>query len=137
MNRQTRLAAAFALGAALAMSGAAMAQSQGGGAATPAASDKPLPSAEPTTPASASRGIKPAPPDTKQPVYSVPAPPDSSPGLYLPAVVGGYAKSAAGCVVAGCDDGPSVTPPASTSGSDQPPPTTSGSSTTPGPPAPH
>jgi len=35
-------------------------------------------------------------------------PPDSSSGLYLPAVVGGYAKSVAGCVVVGCDDGPQV-----------------------------
>jgi hypothetical protein len=137
MKRQTRLAATLALVAALGVAGAAAAQTQGGTATTPAASDKSaLPSAQPAHPAP-NHPIKPGPPDTNQPVYSVPAPPDSSPGLYLPAVVGGYAKSAAGCVVAGCDDGPSVTPPASTSGSDQPPPTTSGSSTAPVPPAPH
>jgi hypothetical protein len=35
-------------------------------------------------------------------------PPEGSSGIYLPAVVGGYAKSVAGCIVIGCEDGPRV-----------------------------
>ena len=50
--------------------------------------------------------------------------------VYLPAVVGGYAKSVAGCVVVGCDDGPQVggAPGPSSSGSTEPPPANPGPS---------
>jgi hypothetical protein len=127
MIRQTRLAAAFAFAAGLTAAGAGLAQTQSGGAATPAASAQPTSPAGPSTPASTPPStlvIKPAAPDANQPTYSVNPPPDSSSGLYLPSVVGGYVKSAAGCVVVGCDDGPSVggASGSSSSGSDEPPP---------------
>ena len=111
MIRKTRLAAAFAFGAGLTAAGMALAQTQGGGAPPPAASaqsaqppaQSTLPSVQPETPA-----IKPWDPNTDQRTYSVDPPPDGSSGVYLPAAVLGYAKSAAGCVVVGCDDGPTA-----------------------------
>jgi hypothetical protein len=126
MMRQTRLAA-FAFVTGLALAGAASAQTQGATSpaptppATAPADPSALPSATPLAPAPL---VKPSDPNADQPVYSVNPPPDSSPGLYLPAVVGGYAKSAAGCVVAGCDDGPDPSGSAapSTSGKDETPP---------------
>jgi hypothetical protein len=109
MTRKMRLVTAFALGAGLMAAGVASAQSQTGNAAPPAAPAQPAP-ARSTSPATQSDTptFKPSDPDFGQPKYSVNPPPDSPSGLYLPAVVGGYAKSVAGCVVVGCDDGPHV-----------------------------
>jgi hypothetical protein len=117
MIRKTRLAAAFAFGAGLTAASVGFAQTQAASAAPPAASapskppSAPLPAgtlpsttAPPAQPDSAP--IKPWDQNTDQRVYSVDPPPDSSSGVYLPAAVLGYAKSAAGCVVIGCDDGP-------------------------------
>jgi hypothetical protein len=126
MIRKTRLAAAFAFGAGLTAAGVALAQTQTGSAAPPAASAQPAtPPAQSETPT-----FKPSDSEFSQPKYSVDPPPDSSSGLYLPAVIGGYAKSVAGCVVVGCDDGPQVGGPAgpSTSGSAEPPPANEGPS---------
>ena len=98
-----RLAAAFALGAGLA-AGAALAQTQNDGAAPADASVQPSPTpAQPTILPTDSRD-----PDATQPVYSVSPPPDSAPDRDLPTVVGGYARSVAGCVVLGCDDDPQL-----------------------------
>jgi hypothetical protein len=125
MTRQMRLAAALAFGAGLAMAGAALAQPQSG--TTSGSAAPPADAAQPVSPSpaqSATPAIKPAAPiASDQPVYSVNPPPDSSSGIYLPAVVGGYAKSVAGCVAVGCDDGPQVSPPAGPppSGPDQSP----------------
>jgi hypothetical protein len=99
-----RLAAAFALGAGLAMAGAAMAQTPNDSAAPAGASAQPAPPpTEATTPQVESRD-----PDATQPVYSVSPPPDSAPDRDLPTVVGGYARSVAGCAVLGCDDDPQL-----------------------------
>jgi len=140
-----RLAAAIALGATLAAASVAMAQTQTGSTAPPVASPPPapsalpagtLPSAQPQTPA------KPYYTDTTQPTYSVDPPPDTPSGVYLPAAVLGYAKSAAGCVTIGCDDGPhaggAAGPSTSTSPSRQAPaPVSSGPPADPEPSAPH
>ena len=114
MIRRTRLAAAFAFGAGLTMTGAVLAQTQSGSAAPATAS------AEPALPPAQSTSWD---PDASQAVYSVPPPPDSSSGIDLPTAVGGYARSVAGCVLIGCDDGPQVTAPSgpSSPGSDEPP----------------
>jgi hypothetical protein len=101
MIRRNRLAAAFALGAGLAAAGAGLAQTQNGGAAPAGASAQPAPSTDQLTTDS------PSDPDASQHVYSVP-PPDSSSDRDIPTVVGGYARSVAGCVVLGCDDAPQL-----------------------------
>jgi hypothetical protein len=108
MTLKMRLPAALVLGAGLAVHSAALAQ---GASAAPA---------PPTTPPNLSP--PPSDPRTGQPTYAVPPPHDSSSGLYLPAVVGGYVKSTAGCVVAGCDNGPSVSAPSSPGAVEAPPP---------------
>ena len=115
MILKMRLAAALVIGAGLAVHGAALAQTQGAGAA---------PTATTPAPTTAPPNLSPPPSDprTGQPTYSVPPPHDSSSGLYLPAVVGGYVKSTAGCVVAGCDNGPSVSAPSSPGAVEPPPP---------------
>ena len=138
MIRKTRLAAALAFAAGLTAAGVAAAQTQTASAAPPAASAQPAPMPaqsalpwvhyEPPT-------IKPLDRDiVSQPTYSVDPPPDSPSGIYLPAVVLGYAKSATGCVVIGCDDGPQVggaaSPPSSASAEPPPP-------VNPGPSGPH
>jgi len=99
MIRATRLAAAFAFAAGLTAAGAAPAQDQNGGGAPASASDQtaPLPA---TT-------LTPSDSDDSQHVYSV-TPPAGSPDPDLPGTVGGYARSVAGCVLVGCDDGPQV-----------------------------
>ncbi|HXQ13771.1 MAG TPA: hypothetical protein VN814_04015 [Caulobacteraceae bacterium] len=127
MIRKTRLAAAFAFGAGLTAAGVALAQTQTGSAAPPAASAQPTPPpaqspppwVQPETPT-----IKPSDPNTSQPTYAVDPPPQGSSGVYLPAVILGSAKSVAGCVVIGCDDGPQVggAPGPSSPGSAEPPP---------------
>jgi hypothetical protein len=133
MTRKTRLVAAFAFGAGLTVAGVAPAQSQTGSAAAPAVPAQPAPPpAQPTLPSVQyeTSPIRPWDPNTNQRTYSVDPPPDSSSGIYLPAVILGYAKSAAGCVVIGCDDGPQVggasgpSPP----GSAGPPPANPGAS---------
>jgi hypothetical protein len=146
MIRKTHVAAAFAFGAALAAGGAALAQTQtqvqGVSAASPAASAQPTPPpARPAPPWSPSARpwadpeapmIKPSDTDTGQPTYAVDAPPGGASGVYLPAAILGYAKSATGCVVVGCDDGPQVNgAPASSSSpsataSTEPPPANPG-----------
>jgi hypothetical protein len=135
MIRKTRLAAAFAFGAGLAAAGVAPAPAQSGGAAPPAASAQPAPPAQSSPPPAQSDTptFKSSDSEFSQPKYSVDPPPDSSSGLYLPAVVGGYAKSVAGCVVVGCDDGPQVggSPAPSTAGTAELPPANEG------PPDPH
>jgi hypothetical protein len=98
MIRRTRLSAAFAFGAGLTLAGAVLAQTQGGSAAPAAASADPAQSVPLPTQSWDS--------NANQPVYSVRPPPDSSPDVDLPTAVGGYAKSVAGCVLIGCDDGP-------------------------------
>jgi hypothetical protein len=143
MIQTTRLAAAFAFGAALTAAGVALAQTQTGSTAPPAASAQPAPPPAHSAPTptqssppwaqSETPTIKPSDPNTSQPTYSVDPPPDGSSGVYLPAAILGYAKSAAGCVVIGCDDGPQVggAPGPSSSGPAEPPPAN------PGPPDPH
>ena len=141
MIRKTRLAAALAFAAGLTAAGVAFAQT--GTAATPTASAQPAPPpAQPTAPThsaspwaqSDTATIKPSDPDASQPTYSVDPPPDGASGIYLPAAILGYAKSAAGCVVVGCDDGPQVggaaSPPSSASAEPPPP-------VNPGPSGPH
>lgn len=125
MSRNTCLAATFAIAIGLTAAGVAAAQTQPQttSAAPPAAAAQPAPAAqsapwdqyEPAT-------IKPWDSDTSQRTYSVDAPPDSSSGLYLPAVVLGYAKSTAGCVVLGCEDGPQVGGDSAPSSAPPPPP---------------
>jgi hypothetical protein len=123
MTRKMRLVAAFAVGAGLTAAGVAVAQTQTGSAARQAAAAQPAPppaqSTPPTTP--------PLDPNASRPNYSPDPPPDSSSGIYLPAVILGYARSATACVVVGCDDGPRVggSEPSS-SGADQPLPVTPG-----------
>ena len=111
MSGKTRLAAAFAVLAGLTAAGVAAAQTQPQttSAAPPAASAQPVP-AQSTPPWDQpdSVTVRHWDQDTSQKTYSVDAPPDGSSGLYLPAVVLGYAKSTAGCVVLGCEDGPQV-----------------------------
>jgi len=111
MIRQISLMAAFAFGAALTASGAALAQSQTQtqSAAPPAPPAQPAPPPAPSTLQrlqSETPTIKPSDPNTNQPTYAVDRPPQGTSGVYLPAAVLGYAKSAAGCVVVGCEDGP-------------------------------
>jgi hypothetical protein len=111
MTRKTRLAAAFALGAGLTAAGVAVAQTQTGSAPPPAASAQPAPPLAPSTQPSApseTPTIQPFDPTVGQPTYSANPPPNSSPGVYLPSVILGYARSATACVVVGCDDGPRV-----------------------------
>jgi hypothetical protein len=136
MNRTTRLAAAFAFGAGLTAAGLALAQTQPESAAPPSAARPPpaQPWAQSDTPAIQPGRLDLTQPTysverTSQPTYSVDPPPEGASGIYLPAVVLGYAKSAAGCVVVGCEDGPQAggAPDASPSGpspsgSAEPPP---------------
>ena len=125
MIRKTRLSAAFALGAGLMAAGLALAQTQSGSATPLDAISQASPSPAQSTPPLAqfeTPMFKPWETDTSQATYSV-KPPDGSSGIYLPAVVLGYAKSVAGCFVIGCDDGPQVdgSSGASSSGSAEPP----------------
>jgi len=133
MIRRSSLLAALAFGAGLTAAGVALAQSQTENAAPPAASAQPAPPATQSTPPwlqSETPTIKPADPNTSQPTYAVDPPPQGASGVYLPAAVLGYAKSAAGCVVIGCNDGPqaggSAGPPSSASAA--PPPANPGPS---------
>jgi hypothetical protein len=138
MIRWTHVAAAFALGAGLTAAGAAPAQTQSGNAAPAAATAQPVPPSAQSTQLpikpSDPEAIKPWDPNANQPVYAVPPPPDGSSGIYLPAVVGGYAKSVAGCVLVGCNDGPQVSGAPAPSRPDEPPPQTR---VNPGPSDPH
>ncbi len=130
MLRRTRLVAAFAFGAGLTAAGVVLAQTQTGSPASPEALAQPSPPPAQSSPPLVqsppllvqSEKLKSWSPDTSLPTYSV-KPPDGSSGIYLPAVVLGYAKSVAGCFVIGCDDGPQVdgSSGASSSGSAEPP----------------
>jgi hypothetical protein len=109
MIRATRLAAAIALCAGLAMAGAAPAQTQDGSVAGPDSTQPAPPQDQPATVPD---------PDASQHVYSVPQLDNADPDV--PRAVGGYARSVAGCVLIGCDDNgepDSLTPP-----SDEPQP---------------
>lgn len=142
MSRKMRLAAAFAFGAGLAAAGMAPAQTRTENAPPLAASAQPAPPPDQSTPwaQSGTLTIKPWGLDadqpsysvdrTSQPTYSVDPPPEGASGIYLPAVVLGYAKSAAGCVVVGCEDGPQVggAEAPSPAASAQPPPANPGPS---------
>ena len=133
MIRTTRLAAAFAFGAGLTAAGVALAQTQSGSPAPPAASAQPAPPPAPSTLQrlqSETPAIKPSDPGANQPTYAVDPPPQGTSGVYLPAAVLGYAKSAAGCVVVGCNDGPQAGGSAgpSPSASAAPPPANPGQS---------
>jgi hypothetical protein len=111
MIRTTCLAATLALASGLAAASVVLAQTQIGPTApqpasaqpTPASAPSALPSAQPQAPASNASDNQ-----FGEPKYSVDPPPAGQSGMYLPAVVGGYAKSVAGCVVVGCDSGPQV-----------------------------
>jgi hypothetical protein len=133
MTRNTRLVAALALGAGLTAPGVALAQTQTGSTAPPPpwAQSAPAPalSTPPSVQDEAPTG-KPWDTSASQRTYSVDRPPEGSSGIYLPAVILGYAKSAAGCVVIGCDDGPQVggTPGTPSSGPTETPLTQPGSS---------
>lgn len=111
MTRKKRLVAAFALGAGLTAAGVAVGQAQTGSSAPQAAA---APTASPRAQSTPQPVQSQAPtvqhmdPGASQPTYSAAPPPDSAPGIYLPAVVFGYARSAANCVVIGCEDGPRV-----------------------------
>ena len=124
MIQTTHLAAGLAFAAGLTAAGVALAQTQQPASAAPAAaSTQPAP-ADTTPPLVQSETpiFKPYDPDSSQPAYSV-RPPDGSSGIYLPAVILGYGKSVAGCIVIGCKDGPQVDgSSASSSGSAETPP---------------
>jgi hypothetical protein len=140
MIATTRTAAAVAFGLALSAAGAALAQT---GGAAPTAPQTPPPSTTPsskTAPATAlpagtlpsaqpdASTLKPGyTEDNRQPTYGVDPRPNTPSGVYLPAAVLGYAKSAAGCVTVGCDDGPhagGAAGPATSPPPPQPAPTT-------------
>jgi hypothetical protein len=111
MTRKMPLVAAFAFGAGLTAAGVAAAQTQTGSTTPPAASAQPAPSPAQSTPPpvkSETPTVQHFDPVAGQPTYSADPPPDSSPGIYLPSVILGYARSATTCVVIGCDDGPRV-----------------------------
>jgi hypothetical protein len=121
MIRTTRLAAAFAFGVGFASAGVALAQSQTTSAAPPPITAQPAPSAESAPQWDPPGAIKLPHRDVDPPTYSVDPPPGGASGVYLPAAVLGYAKSAAGCVVVGCDDGPKAEGAPATSPSAPPP----------------
>lgn len=110
MTRERRLMAAFALGTGLTVAGVAVSQNQTGNAGSATASQPVTPAAQSTPPQVQPEAptIQHFDPDASQPIYSADPPPASAPGIYLPAVVFGYARSAANCVVIGCDAGPRV-----------------------------
>jgi len=133
MIRILRLAAGLALGAGLTAAGVALAQTETGSATPQAAPAPPAPPPVQSTPPwakSETPPIKPADPNASQPTYSVDHPPEGPSGIYLPAAVLGYAKSAAGCVVVGCKDGPQVSGSSESSSpaSAKPPPASPGQS---------
>ena len=111
MIRTFHVSAAFLLAAGLTAPGAALAQTQPDTATASPPSASAPPAASPTQ--STSMWVPKTPdfkawePNAGQPTYSV-TPPQGSSGVYLPAAVLGYAKSVAGCVVIGCEDGPQV-----------------------------
>ena len=111
MIRKTGAVAALALAAGFMATGVALAQTRTGNPAPPVASARSAPSPAQSTPPWVQYEqptIKPLDRDISQPTYSVDQPPSGPSGIYLPAVILGYAKSATGCVVIGCEDGPQV-----------------------------
>ena len=101
MAKETWVWATLSFGVGLILAPSSMAQSPGGAAPTPPSTSQPAPA--PSVPLV----IPPLKRQADQPTYSVGRPEGSS-GIYLPAAVLGYTRSVAGCVVAGCADGPEV-----------------------------
>ena len=119
---RTHLAPSVAIAAAL-TAGAAAAQTQTSTAPpTAAAQPAPPPQSPPPWVQSDPTAIKPADRDANQPTYAVDPPPEGTSGVYLPSAVLGYAKSAAGCVVVGCTDGPQASGAAGPATPGPPPP---------------
>ena len=111
MSKETRVWATLSFGVGLILARPAFAQGTAEAASTPVRPTAPI--ASPTQPMTApaqpgSLVINPPSPRADQPTYTVDRPPEGSSGIYLPAVVLGYTRSAVGCVVVGCDDGPQV-----------------------------
>jgi len=110
MIRSTHFVAALAFGVGLSGASVALAQTQTGGAAAPsrATQSAPPPAGSLPPPVKVELpALKPWSPNATGPTYSI-AQPEGSSGIYLPAVVLGYAKSATLCVTLGCEDGPQV-----------------------------
>jgi len=129
MNRKSRLMAVLAFGAGLMAAAVAVAQTQPGSAAPSADSAAQPASAQPAPPSSQSTSptTQALDPNAFRPTYTSDPPPDSSPGIYLPSVILGYARSATACVVIGCEDGPRVRgSEPSSSGANEPLPVTPG-----------
>ena len=125
MIRKTHLAAALVFGAALAGSGMALAQTHAASAApatAPATSTPATPQSPPSSLPSATPPVSSSDQRFSEPAYGVDPPPDTPSGVYLPGAVLGYAKSAAGCVVVGCTDGPQASGAAGPATPGPPPP---------------
>jgi hypothetical protein len=127
MTRKSRLVAAFVFGAGLTAAGMAVAQTHTGNTAPAAASASRDTSAQPAPPpAQSAPATQALDPNAYRPTYSPDPPPDSTPGIYLPSVILGYARSATACVVVGCEDGPRVRGEEPSSGAGEPLPVTPG-----------
>jgi hypothetical protein len=112
MSNETRVWAALSFGVGLILVQPAFAQGTAATASTPLGSADSVASSSQSTPTPtpaqpAPLVITPPGRSADQPTYSVGRPEGSS-GIYLPAAVLGYTRSAVGCVVVGCDDGPQV-----------------------------
>jgi hypothetical protein len=111
MSKETRVWATLSFGVGLILVRPAVAQDTAATASTPVGSAASIASSLQSTPAPplpAPLVITPLGHRADQPTYSVGRPPEGSSGIYLPAAVLGYTRSAVGCVVIGCDDGPEV-----------------------------
>ena len=109
MSKETRVWVTLSFGVGLILARPAFAQGTAEAASTPAGPTAAIASpTQPMTALSEPLVIKPPSLRADQPTYAVDRPPEGSSGIYLPAVVLGYTRSAVGCVVVGCDDGPQV-----------------------------
>jgi hypothetical protein len=110
MSKEPRLWVTLSFGVGLILAQPAFAQGTAVAASTPVGSAAPAAGSSQSTPAPAQPVplvITPPAPKADQQTYSIGRPEGSS-GIYLPAAVLGYTRSAAGCVVNGCADGPQV-----------------------------
>lgn len=118
MSKDMRVWATLSFGVGLILVRSASAQGAAATASTPLGSAASIAASSQSTPATPTPATptpaQPAPwvitppgPRADQPTYTVGRPEGSS-GIYLPAAVLGYTRSAVGCVVVGCDDGPQV-----------------------------